>query len=180
MFRILSLVALGFALVFPGLRSAGAQTYHEEKYIFGGSGQDVGINIGGLFLSDENGVTRLTALSRHSRGFTTDLDNRSIVFGVQADGVNVPVGPHAGLYRIDPTSLVVDTLAGPNTLRFDAPYKIEIDQDGNYLFGGYTATSNTPPFTFQDALFRLDRSGKLTTVLAPGQISTSSRISFRL
>jgi hypothetical protein len=167
-----ALVLVGLALTGVGIAPAGAQTYHDQTYVFGGLGQTVGKNKGGIYLSTPSGVTTLAVTSEHAFGITTDLDNRSVVFGAQYNGASSPTGLYAGLFRVDPATLVVTTLAGPDTLKYVSPGKIEIDQDGNYLFGCTTRVGTGPTSTLSDALFRLDRNGRLTTVLPPGQLNT--------
>ena len=128
------------------------------NFVFGGSHH--------LTLQEPNRglLTTLTSLSGYSDGFTMDVLNRKVVFTAETpSGPTTLTGPASGIYRVDPATLGITTLAGPNSMVFHSPGKILVNQDGDYVFTNGTLT----PSGLEYKLLKLSRHGSaVTTILS--------------
>lgn len=185
--RVVLLVAVA-ALLFaiscgPLCRSAAAQ-YHDGVYIAGGyNGTTSSIQTGwGLFRYDANAqtMTTVTIPGGNCHGIAMDFDNRSLVFTVQrppqvvsngpggAGAIAIPGGVEAGLYRWNPSTGRVTTIAADIEMFFRAG-KVLVNQDGDYVVASRTKSRG-------DLLFKVDRSGAISTILGSTQLGRASRL----
>jgi len=164
-----ALVALSSAPARSGI-AQGASTYHDARYLGGGHGDyTAGAPPRGIFLYDAAAQTVRTLVRprSYSFGFQMDADNRRVVFTAEKyNGTStLATGPQAGLFRIDPATLTLETLAGPDTLRFFRPYKVLVNQDGDYLVGAQSLVWNGSAYVSDYAVYKIDRLKRVTTFL---------------
>jgi len=135
-----TLAILGLMAVVSGWTAA-AQ-YHDPVYLAGGYNSATStIYVRGVFKIDVNASTMSTFFTPryYTYGFKMDADNENVVFatGDQFSTSTLYSGPEAGLYRYDPAAQKFSTLYH-DTMTFYRPYKLLINQDGDYVFGSYT------------------------------------------
>jgi len=161
--------ALAAAPTRPGC-AQGAVTYHDSRYLGGGHGDyTTGSAPRGIFIYDASAqsVQTLVQPRSYAFGFQMDADNRRVVFTAEKyNGTStLATGPEAGLYRIDPATLTLETLAGPDTLRFFRPYKVFVNHDGDYLVGAQSLVWNGSAYVSDHVLYKVDRQKRVTTFL---------------
>lgn len=149
---------------------AAGQGYHEPVYLVSTGRVSTVSNPAspsGLLEIDARGatprVTTLVAADRSIPALAMDVDNRGIVFATNtlaSGGHLVPVSPRGGLFRYDPTTMQITTLFS-STLLFQAPGRVTIDQNGDYVIGASAYLGGQ----FHSLLYRIDRTGSLTTML---------------
>jgi len=158
---------LGLIVVLVAGGVAPAQ-YHDPVYITGGYNAVSSIYTRGIFLADGSARTLTTFIlpRYYSYGFRMDVGNRQVVFqtGVQFSSSTVFTGPHAGLYRFDPATQKISTIRY-DTMSFYRPYKLHVNQDGDYVLGANTRNWTGTRTEYHYRILKVDRTGVLTTVL---------------
>lgn len=165
--RVLSRAGLAALAVLLVASAAVPAQFHEPTYITGGYNNVSTINTRGVFMV--NGATAsMTTLfmPRHyAFGFCMDADNEGIVFtvGKQFSSSSIYSGPHAGLFRYDPTTLGFTTIHH-DTLTFHRSYKVHVNQDGDYVFGSLVREWTGSRTEYHYRLLKSSPSGALSTV----------------
>jgi len=165
----LELMILAVALAFlAGLCSA--QSYHDGKYITGGYAYRCSSGTAaGLFLVGSDGSSSTLVVPGYtSYGWCMDVDNRKIVFTActTTSTSTCYSGPASGVYRYDPGTMVLETLAGPDTMGLYSNYKIHVNQDGDFLFGNHAKSMVGTTTVYDSRVMKLSRSGTLSTFLS--------------
>jgi len=144
-----------------------AQPHHDPIYLIGGDlpvaspGFVTGVNVldargGGLPV-----VTPLLAPGAYSR-FVMDANNRDIVVGVEARPN--ATGPTSGLYRLDPATKTLYTIAfRPAAASIYHSYgHVTIDHNGDYVY----EVARITPYAYQSFIMKCDQAGQMTTLLS--------------
>jgi len=168
-------VWLGLFLLLAGGVAEGQ--HHDPVYIAGGYNAISTVNERGVFKIDAVAGTMSTFfLPRYyTFGFKMDVDNRQIVFatGYQFSSSTVYSGPHAGIYRFDPATQQFTTVRY-DTMTFYRPYKLHVNQDGDYVVGAYTRNWTGSRTEYHYRVVKVDRAGKLTTLLTSAKLGRSA------
>ena len=104
-----------------------------------------------------------------------DWNNKDIVLTVGTPpGPTTLPGPWSGIYRYSPATQALLTLVGPNTLVYNSPGKILLNQDGDYVFTNGAMT----PSGLEYSLLKLSRhSSLITTILPPNALGRKTSFS---
>jgi hypothetical protein len=168
-------ILLGLIVLIAG--SAVEAQYHEPVYIAGGYNAISTVNERGVFKIDAGAGSMATLfLPRyHTLGFKMDVDNRKIVFatGYQFSSNTLYSGPHAGIYRFDPATQQFTTVRY-DTMTFYRPYKLHVNQDGDYVVGSYTRNWTGSRTEYHYRVVKVDRAGTLTTLLTSAKLGRSA------
>jgi len=160
------LLTLGVIL----LAGAVAAQFHDPVYVTGGYYPAIGHYYApGTFLLDMHGAPVLTRIYQpgcNSRGFCMDHDNKQVVFAVRWSCTASTINQHlkGGLFRYDPATSTVSTIFAESTSTHNYDlFDVVLDQEGDYLVNGSEYDKSSSAHTGH-RLWRIDRSGKVTTV----------------
>jgi len=160
-----------FAITMLLLTQGGlAQDYHDTSYLTGGYGSLCQkYELPGVWIVRADGsATSLFSPGYDPYSFCMDTDNKKIVFcvGTPIGPSTCYQGPHSGIYRYDPKMMTYETVYGPDTMTCVLPWRLHINQDGDYVFSGRHLTWTGTRFETNHSLFKADRQGTLSTVLS--------------
>jgi len=162
--------------------SLGAAQYHDPVYITGGyypTTSTLNYNRG-IWMADARNqrFTQLVQQGYYSYCQTMDSDNKRIVFSVTGTTSTLYPGVKSGLYRYDPGSGNLTTIiADPNL--FYSVYNVQINQDGDYVFGCYRKNVSATT-TYAYHVFKLSYGGTLTTLLSTAQLGFGAYFDFHM
>jgi len=174
--HLISLLVVSIA-VSCALRAAGAQ-YHDEVYLMGGQADGETARMTGIWLGDYNrrSSTKLAGNVNmvSSYSIQMDADNRRIIFGAR-DGLlaGPPSTLQSGIFRFDPATQQVTTLRA-STLDMFRVNHLLINQDGDYVYTAESFVSPGPIPVVTHGLFKLSRTGAVTTLLTTPQVGAGA------
>lgn len=138
------------------------EQYHSPYYLGGGGtpSSDRGVY---LYDSAKMSAHRLLQPGWFSYGHQMDVDNRRIVFSVVTPTTGP--GPKSGIFRYDDaTQQIMTVCSDPWTFYY--PYKVIINQDGDYVVGCKTATQVGPSIQYEFKLLKISPGCRVTTIIS--------------